>query len=129
MMNRLCLAAVLAVCLGGCRPVSPPLAGGKPVSHWVAALKGPDARLRRTAVLKLGNVGATDPAVWPALREALNDPDATVRREAIIALMKFGPGAQEAIPALTALRQRDPDRQVRASAAQALEKLKPTGKP
>jgi HEAT repeat protein len=79
--------------------------------------------LRKTAVFKLGNVGATDPAVWPALLEALKDKDAAVRREAILALMKFGPGAHEAIGILTELRQRDADAQVRVYAAKALRKL------
>jgi HEAT repeat protein len=37
--------------------------------------------------------------------------------------MKFGPGAREAIPALTELQQQDPDSQVRAHAAQALRRL------
>jgi HEAT repeat protein len=118
------LGLVLAVCLGGCRQAAPTLAGGKPVSHWVRALKDPDARLRKTAVFKLGNAGPTDPTVWPAVVEALKDPDARVRREAILALMKFGRAAREAIPALDQLQQRDPDSKVRADAEQALRRLR-----
>ena len=99
------------------------LAGGRPVSHWVEALKSPDAKQRKTAVTKLGNVGPADEAVLPALLGALNDADAAVRREAILALMKYGPGAREAVPRLTDLRQSDRDAQVRTLAAKALEKL------
>jgi HEAT repeat protein len=121
-MRRLALAAILILGASGCAK-APPLAGGKPISFWVQALKEPDAKLRKTAVFKLGNVGPTDPAVWPALLEALKDQDAGVRREAILALMKFGPGAREALPALAELQHHDPDSRVRADAAQALRKL------
>jgi HEAT repeat protein len=99
------------------------LAGGKPVSHWVQALTDADPRLRKTAAFKLGNVGAADPAVLPALCKALADPNAVVRREVIMAVVKCGAGAHEALPALEDLRQRDPDATVRDYAQRALEKM------
>ncbi len=123
-MRRLVLLAVLAVCAGGCRPARPTLAGGRPVSYWVEALRGPDAGLRKKAALKLGNVGPGDPAVLPALLGALKDEDAAVRREAIVALMKCGPAARAAIPALTEIEQSDPDPQARADAARALRRFR-----
>jgi HEAT repeat protein len=122
-MRRVFPAAVLAILVSGCGPAPPSLAGGKPVSYWVQALQSPDAKLRKTAVFKLGNVGPTDPVVFPALLGALKDRDAGVRREAILALMKFGPGAREAVPALAELQQHDRDGQVRAYAAKALRRL------
>jgi len=122
-MRLLIRVCVLAVLLSGCNRERPMVAGGKPVSHWVEALKEPDARLRKTAVSKLGNVGPADEAVLPALLRALADTDAAVRREAILALMKYGPGAREAIPKLSELRQKDRDAQVRNYAARALQKL------
>jgi HEAT repeat protein len=122
-MTRFSLGIVLIVCLSGCRPAAPPLSGGKPVSHWLEALKDPNPQQRKTAVFKLGNIGPTNPAVGPALLEALKDGDAAVRREAILAWMKFGPGAREAVGALTELQHRDPDGQVRTCAGQALHKL------
>jgi HEAT repeat protein len=100
------------------------LSGGKSVDDWVQALAGPDARLRKTAVLKLGNVGPADPAVLPAVLGALEDRDAGVRREAILALMKYGDGARQAAPILAAMRQRDADARVRSDAAKALQRLK-----
>jgi HEAT repeats len=103
---------------------APPLAGGKPVDYWVKAAQGPDATLRKTAVCKLGNAGATHDAVWSALSGALRDRDPGVRREAILALMKCGPRAQEALPVLAELERRDPDTQVRAFAGKALTKLR-----
>src|SRR5262245_60009061 len=99
------LAALATVPSAGCaKPQA--LGGGKPASHWVGALQGPDPKVRKQAALKLGNIGASDPRALPALIGALKDTDAGVRREAIVALVKCGPGALEAIPALADLRQR-----------------------
>src|SRR5437763_11084475 len=120
-MKLLIAVVLLAVLLSGCDKERPMLAGGKPVRYWVEALKEPDAKLRKTAVSKLGNVGPADETVLPALLGALADTDAAVRREAILALMKYGPGAREAIPRLSDLRKNDRDAQVRKYAAQALE--------
>src|SRR5689334_3971309 len=122
-MRRLFLTSFLLTALVGCGRTPATLAGGKPVSYWLEAVQGPDARLRKTAVFKLGNVGPGDAAVVPALLAALRDRDAGVRREAIVALMKCGPDARGAVPALVELRQHDRDAQVRAYAARALERV------
>lgn len=114
----------LLVLVSGCGRVKPTLAGGKPVGHWVQALQNPDAKVRKEAAFKLGNVGPTDPAALPALRGALKDRDARVRREAILALLKCGPGARDAISELTQVQKTDRDAKVREYAAKALEKLK-----
>src|SRR6516165_3376545 len=80
----------LVVLVSGCGKAEKPLmAGGKPVGYWVEALRGPDARLRKQAAFKLGNVGPADPSAFPALLGALKDPDARVRCEVILALLKF----------------------------------------
>ena len=123
--NGLALGLVL---LCGCSQ-APPLAGGKPVEHWVQAAQDPDAKVRQAAVGKLGNAGAADEAVWSALAGALRDRDAGVRREAILALMKCGARAQEAEPVLAELAQRDPDPQVRAFAGKALKKVRSQSAP
>jgi HEAT repeat protein len=117
------LAIAATVPSAGCGKPKPGLGGGKPAAHWVGALQGPDPKVRKQAALKLGNIGPSDPAALPALIGALKDADAGVRREAILALVKCGPDAREAVGALADLRQRDPDAQVRAYAAQALEKI------
>jgi HEAT repeat protein len=117
------LAALPAVFLLGCGKARPPDLG-KQVERWVQALHDPDARVRKNAILKLGNVGPADAAVLPALREALKDRDAAVRREAILALLKCGPAAGEAVPELAALRQGDRDPRVRDYAARAVEALR-----
>jgi HEAT repeat protein len=121
---RVLLPALLLIVICGCRHAAPTQAGGKPVSYWVETLhSSPDARLRKEAAFKLGNVGPADPSSFPALCEALKDRESAVRCEAILALLKFGPVAQEAIPSLTELRENDRDPKVRDYAAKALEKL------
>jgi HEAT repeat protein len=99
------------------------LAGGRPVSHWLKGLQDRDAKVRKTAVIKLGNVGNADPAALPAVIGALKDPDAPVRCEAILALVRNAPLAREAIPVLTAMQQHDRSPQVRVYAAKALDKF------
>jgi HEAT repeat protein len=122
---RVLLPALLVVFVGGCgRSTAPTLSGGKPVSHWTEALRtSADPKLRKEAAFKLGNVGPTDPSALPALAGALQDREAVVRCEVILALVKFGPAAAEVVPALSDLRDRDPDPRVRDYAAKALEKI------
>ncbi len=102
----------------------PTQAGGKTVPHWVQALDDPDAKVRKEASFKLGNVGPKDPAVLPALLKALKDRDSRVRREAILALVKCGPAAKEALPTLAQMERHDADAQVRTYATKALGRLK-----
>jgi HEAT repeat protein len=121
---RMLFVAALFAAFAGCSQPPPTLSGGKTVSHWAETLKNsPNAKGRKEAAFKLGNVGSTDPAAFPALIGALKDTDAGVRREAILALVKFGPDAREAVPVLTELRQHDRDPKAREYAAKALEKL------
>jgi HEAT repeat protein len=119
------VAAVgLAVAAVGCGEARPTTAGGKPVSYWVEALQDPDAKVRKKAATKLGNVGAADAAAVPALAGALKDRDAGVRAEAALALLRIGPAAREAIPALEDAARADRDARARGYAAKALEKAR-----
>jgi HEAT repeat protein len=118
------LAVLLGVCIGGCGTSSPPLAGGKPVQYWLDALRSPDAKLRKKAAFKLGNVGTADARALSALTAALGDSDASVRCEVIFALVKFGPAARDMGPMLTDMQRRDPDARVRTYAAKAAEKIR-----
>ena len=122
-VKRFAVAALLMAAIGGCHKTPPTQSGGKSVSYWLEAVTGPDAKLRKEAVEKLGNVGPTDPAALPAVIRALRDQDAKVRRAAIVALMKFGPLREETKPILTDLKARDPDVQVRSFAARALDRV------
>jgi hypothetical protein len=122
-MRIVCLIA-LACLAAGCGTDRPITAGGKAVSYWLGKLQDADAKERATAVRKLGNVGAADAAVLPALLGALKDRDAAVRCEAILALLKCGPDAREALPALAEARDRDPSRRVRDYASKAVDRLR-----
>ncbi len=118
------LIAILVISLNGCStgPAAPDT--GARVRHWLEALRKPDARVRKEAAFKLGNLALTDPApVVLALTAALNDPDAAVRCEAILALLKCGPAAGEATSRLTYAQRKDRDAKVRAYAAKALNTL------
>jgi HEAT repeat protein len=120
---RRALALLLIAMTVGCHKEGPTLAHGKPVGDWVAALRDPDARARKKAAAVLGNVGAIDPAVVPALAEAVRDRNPAVRAEAVLALAKIGPAAHEAEPAL-AEAQKDANPTVRQYANKALERVR-----
>jgi HEAT repeat protein len=119
------LLTVAVIALGGCsHRAGPALSGGKPRAYWIKNVTSPDKKLRREAVEKLGNLGAADSEVLPALIGALHDSDALIRADAVLALAKLGPEAKRAVPDLEALAQRDPDVKVRDNAAKLLEKLR-----
>jgi HEAT repeat protein len=118
------LAILVGVGCVGCGKSPPTLAGGKPVSYWLDALHAPDAKVRKKAAFKLGNVGSADPAALPALTAALADRDAAVRCEVILALLKFGSSARDVVPTLLVMQQRDGNAQVRQYAAKAVAKLR-----
>jgi HEAT repeat protein len=71
----------------------------------------------------LGNVGAADPAVLPALVGAMKDRDPDVRAQAALSLLKLGPAARDAEPALVEACQ-DRDARVREYAMKALAKVR-----
>jgi hypothetical protein len=120
----LIFVALLSFLFSGCSKPQPILSGGKPTSYWVSCAASGDSKLRREAVVKLGNAGSADPAVVPALVTALHDADSQVRGEAILALLKAGPEAKRAAGDLEALARSDRDPKIRAYAARALEKLR-----
>jgi hypothetical protein len=92
-LNRVVVAALGMSMLSplGCshEPSGPVLSGGREIKSWIADLRDRNPKVRRQAVLKLGNAGDSDPAVAEGLAEALDDSDAVVRRDAIRAVAKF----------------------------------------
>lgn len=115
---------ILTISTLGCgnREPAPITAGGRDVGSWVADLKNRDPRVRRQAVLKLGNIGDADPAVAPALAEALADPSPLVAREAVFAAVKLKTPTPAILDQLARMGARDP--KLRELADRALAKLK-----
>jgi HEAT repeat protein len=117
------LIAIALVCfLSGCGSRTPTTVHGKPVEYWLNALHDSDARIRKKAVESLGNVGAENSAIVPALIATLEDRDANVRSAAVLALLKIGPDAGESVPALRKTLK-DKDAKVRDYAKKALERI------
>lgn len=96
---------------------------GKPVEHWLEAIKSPDPKTRKKAADVLGNVGPVDPRAIPALIEAVKDRDAKVRDAAVLGLSKIGPSASSAESVLEEATK-DKDSTVRTHAATALERVR-----
>jgi HEAT repeat protein len=111
------------VAVSGCsgeEASGPVLAGGREVKSWIADLHDPKPHVRRTAVLKLGNVGDSDPAAAEGLAEALRDSDAIVRRDAVSAVAKLSKPSAETMAWLRVMVDKDADSRVRDYAKRAL---------
>ena len=121
--NRTGTALVIALLtVSGCNREErgPILAGGREVKSWIADLHDPKPQVRRQAVLKLGNVGDTDPAAAEGLAEALRDSDAIVRRDAVSAVAKLSKPNEEIMAWLRVMSDRDRDPRVRDYAKRAI---------
>lgn len=125
MTNKKCAGIAIAVALltaSGCgrEERGPVLAGGREVKSWVTDLHDPKPHVRRTAVLKLGNVGDSDPAAVEGLAEAIGDSDPVVRRSAVSAVAKLSKPSDEILAWLMVMGDRDPDLRVRDYAKRAI---------
>lgn len=124
-MNRMRTRTTLAIALlsvSGCNREErgPVLAGGREVKSWIADLRDPKPQVRRQAVLKLGNVGDTDPAAAEGLAGALRDSDPVVRRAAVSAIAKLSKPNEEIMAWLRTMSDRDGDSRVRDYAKRAI---------
>jgi hypothetical protein len=112
--------ALLMACGCSREERGPMLAGGREVKSWLADLHDPKPQVRRQAVLKLGNVGDSDPAAAEGLAEAIRDSDAIVRRNAVSAVAKLSKPSDEILAWLMVMGDRDPDLRVRDYAKRAI---------
>jgi HEAT repeat protein len=124
-MNRARARTTLVIALltvSGCNREQrgPILAGGREVKSWIADLRDPSPQVRRKAVLKLGNVGDSDPAAAVGLAEALHDSDPTVRRNAVSAVAKLRKPNEEIMASLRVMVDRESDARVRDYAKRAI---------
>ncbi len=123
--QRYLVKVVLALLVAGCgETASHTTVGGRDASAWIKALNDPDAKLRRQAVLKLGNVIADNPAAAEALETALKDADPLVRFDAVLAVFKDPVPRPSVLLALESMSLSDPDQKVKEAAAKALVKIK-----
>jgi HEAT repeat protein len=126
---RMALILLGLLALAGCNNHQPPLAGGKPIAHWIQEAHDRNDNLRREAIAKLGNAGDADSSVLPALMAALKDKNPKVRCEAILAILKYGPDGAAAVETMVAMQSHDPDPRVREYAGKAARKLAPERRP
>jgi HEAT repeat protein len=120
--NQASLCVVVLLAASGCNreEKGPILAGGREVKSWVADLHDPKPQVRRQAVLKLGNVGDTDPSVADALAQALRDVDVLVRRAAVMAVAKLTKPGETIMSKLKVMSQSEPDTLARDYAKNAI---------
>jgi HEAT repeat protein len=127
-MNQLAAAVICTalLALAGCasHDETPMLAGGREIEFWLTALHDPDPKVRRQAVLTLGNVGDAHPEVEDGLAEALRDPDSQVRRDAVFAVVKLQQPCADIVNQLDAIRQEDSEPGIRDAATRALAKIR-----
>lgn len=114
-----CLTLVLGVPLvhAGEEPKPSHLVQGKPISHWVAALRDGDFPRRAEAITALGEAGRAAADAVPALVGVFRETEVSpLQPLAALALARLGP---RAVPQLEKALA-DPAAEVRAGAALAL---------
>jgi HEAT repeat protein len=101
---------------------------GKPTSAWIEQMQQENGtREEAEAIYALGQIGAKDKSVVPALIDALRNKKTDVRSQVADALGQIGPEANDAVSALTDSLQKG-DEFLRAASAKALGKIGPDAK-
>jgi HEAT repeat protein len=109
--------------------VQEPVSSGRPLSEWIADLKGLSPQTRNAAAYEIAGMGPAAVAAVPALIEMLDDPVAAVRFPATVALMEIGPGAKAAVPRLRTMVDEEINDEIAASARRALKRIDPSAVP
>ncbi len=102
-----------------------PVSGGRPLSQWIADLKGLSPQTRNAAAYEIAGLGPAAAAAVPALIEALDDPIPAVRFPVTVALMEIGPAAKAAVPRLQTMMDEEINDEIAASARRALRHIDP----
>jgi HEAT repeat protein len=102
-----------------------PVSGGRPLSEWIADLKGLSPQTRNAAAYEIAGMGPAAAAAVPALIEALDDPIPAVRFPVTVALMEIGPAAKAAVPRLQTMMEDEINDEIAASARRALRHIEP----
>ncbi|HEY4312567.1 MAG TPA: HEAT repeat domain-containing protein [Pirellulales bacterium] len=97
------------------------------VPPLIQFLTDADAATRGQAARSLGLLGAAAKSATPQIIKLLADESPDVRRRAVVALGDFGPGAKAAARAIAHLIEQSHDSDLRADAADALDKINAPG--
>jgi HEAT repeat protein len=100
-----------------------PVSSGRPLSEWIADLKGLSPQTRNAAAYEIAGMGPAAAAAVPALIEALDDPVPAVRFPVTVALMEIGPAAKAAVPRLQTMVDEEINDEIAASARRALRHI------
>jgi hypothetical protein len=106
-----------------------PVSDGRPLSEWIADLKGLAPQTRNAAAYEIASMGPAAAAAVPALIVALDDPIAAVRFPVTIALLEIGPAAKAAVPRLLTMMDEEINDEIAASARRALRHIDPASVP
>jgi HEAT repeat protein len=123
------MAAGAAGAQGTAAKSGEPVADGRPLSAWIADLKGLAPETRNAAAYEIAGMGSAAAAAVPALIEALDDPMASVRFPVTVALMEIGPAAKAAVPRLRTMMDEEINDEISASARRALKRIEPASVP
>jgi len=134
MLNRIlgALGLALVVAAGSASAQSAasageePTARGRPLSEWIADLKGAAPAVRNAAAYEIAGMGPAAAAAVPALIEALDDPMPAVRFPVTVALGEIGPAAAAAVPRLKQMTEEDLNDEVAAGARRAIRHIQPS---
>jgi HEAT repeat protein len=105
------------------------MSSGRPLSAWIADLKGPAPETRNAAAYEIAGLGPQAAAAVPALIAALDDPVAAVRFPVTVALLEIGPAAKAAVPRLRLMMDEEINDEIAASARRALKRIDPAAVP
>jgi HEAT repeat protein len=103
-----------------------PVSRGRPLSEWVADLKGAAPATRNAAAYEIASMGPAAKAAVPALIEALGDPDPAVRFPVTVALGEIGPDAAAAVPRLKEMMFEEINDEIAAAARRAIRHIQPS---
>ena len=125
------MATVASVAGAQSKPVHArePVSSGRPLSAWIADLKGAAPQTRNAAAYEIAGIGPDAAAAVPALIAALDDPIAAVRYPVTVALLEIGPAAKAAVPRLRQMMDEEINDEIAASARRALKRIDPASVP
>ncbi|HEX4489113.1 MAG TPA: DUF2961 domain-containing protein [Terriglobales bacterium] len=107
---------------------SDPVYRGRPLSHYLAKMKGASGAERIRLIYAVGEFGSDGAEAVPMLNSALTDNDSDVRAAAVSSLAKIGADNPAGIPGLIKALQ-DSDSRIRGLAGLALKSIGPKASP